>query len=260
MKLFLLLASFALQKNEVPVHYFYNSGWMVETEKHAIVFDFIPHKESGISIATLEGSLKKASSKNKKILVMISHDHQDHFDSSIFQLATKFKHIEFVLGWNYAAKPSNATVHIVQGTTKFTGSDYIINTHPATDDGVAFLLEIGGLTIYHGGDHALWDKSLLDQFAKDIMDIRAKVKNVDIAFLPAARGMFTQCAYDTTIAYGLRLSREILSPKVVALQHVGCNDKLSVYEKAFLDLRHIKPMTGWIVPKKFYERFTVSLD
>jgi len=67
--------------------------------------------------------------------------------------------------------------------------------------------------------------------------------------------MFTKCAYDSVIGKGLRISLDILKPRVAALQHVGCEDKLPVYKEAYKSLGVKFKMGAWIVPRKFNQDF-----
>jgi L-ascorbate metabolism protein UlaG (beta-lactamase superfamily) len=263
MKILLFITAFSLvlqsnittpTKEPLKVHYFYNSGWMIETPKHAIVIDFIPHKTAGITY--LQQLLQKASDQNKNLLLMFTHDHNDHFDKSVVELAKQFPKIQFVFGWNYKSDVPKSMKTMINRDSIIT-NDYKIYSHVSTDDGVGFLLQIDGYNIYHAGDHALWADQLTQQFTDELNFIRGKTKQVDIAFVPAARGMFTKCAYDSVIAKGLELSANILKPRVIALQHLGCEDKFSVYEQAHEELKKKTGIKEWIVPAHFNQEFSV---
>lgn len=231
------------------LHYFYNSGWLVETEKHVLLFDFIPSADAAISFATLQQELKKGTAASKKLLVFISHDHEDHFNKSIFWLGEKDSNVEFVLGWKPAQKPSVSALSILNPGDSLVRNDLSVFTHPATDDGSAFLVKIDGLFIYHAGDHALWVEELASQFTKELQGMKEKAGKIDLAFIPAARGMATKCTVDSTIEKGVQLSVAILQPEVTALQHIGCADKLAQYEKTAQKLAAIK--THWIAPGRY---------
>lgn len=262
MKIIVLIAALTLflqshippKKEALKVHYFYNSGWLIETPKHAIIIDFIPHATAGIT--DLQQLLQKAADHDKKILMMFTHDHNDHFNKSTVDLAKQFPKIQFVFGWNYQSDvPKHMKTMINRDS--ILSSDYKIYSHVSTDDGVGFLLQIDGYNIYHAGDHALWADQLLDQFTSELNFIRSKTKQVDIAFVPAVRGMFTKCAYDSVMAKGLELSANILKPRVMALQHLGCEDKFGVYEQAHETLKQKTGIKEWIVPTRFNQQFSV---
>ena len=127
------------------LHYFYTSGWLVETEKHVLLFDFIPSADAAISFATLQQELKKGTTSNKKLIVFISHDHEDHFNKSIFWLGENKSNVEFVLGWKPAQKPSVSALSILNPGDSLVRNNLSVFTHPATDDGSAFLVKIDGL-------------------------------------------------------------------------------------------------------------------
>jgi L-ascorbate metabolism protein UlaG (beta-lactamase superfamily) len=238
----------------LQIRYFYNSGWMIETANHAIVIDFIQHAASGITINYLQQLLRQASDKGKKPIVMITHDHNDHFDPAILELAKAFPQIEFIFGWQYKFSIS-ASIKTLNNRDSLFTSTYKIYSHISTDDGVGFLIQIDGNSIYHAGDHALWAEQITQQFTDELKFIRSKAKQIDIAFAPAARGMFTKCAYDSVIAKGLNLTAAILKPETMALQHVGCPDKFNVYQQAYKDLRKATSIKKWIVPAKYNQQF-----
>ena len=241
-------------KKETPhLHYFYNSGWLVETGKHLLVFDFIPDSASGVSLLRLEQLLKKGMSERKKIIVLISHDHKDHFDSTVFNLSRINDDITYLTGWEYKTKPADLIIKTIKPGDSLVTNDYAVFTHTSSDEGSGMLIKVDGYTIYHAGDHALWAEQLTDMFANELKYINSKANHIDLAFLPAARGLFTQCAYDSVIEKGLRLSAEILKPRAIALQHIGCADKLWQYKQAQQALSKIK--TNWIIPRRYDQGF-----
>ena len=251
----LAVSANAQQSRPVPyVHYFYNSGWLISAADHFIVFDFIPHAASGVTLDDLKKRLYIGHSLGKKIVVMITHEHQDHFDPAIFQLTKDFPDIEFILGWKYPSAPAKNTHTLNAGDSLIMG-DYKVYTHAATDDGVGFLFVNKFFSIYHAGDHALWADQILQPFTDELKLIRSKADRIDLAFLPAARGMFTKCAYDSVIEKGLLTSLEILDPGIIGLQHVGCKDKLSVYKTAYKYLSAKIKLKTWIVPYRFSQDF-----
>ncbi|HYF30844.1 MAG TPA: MBL fold metallo-hydrolase [Chitinophagaceae bacterium] len=258
MKLLLLITSLWISgrpsKPLPALHYFYNSGWMIETSKHAILIDFIPHQASGSTFDRVKQMLQQAAARNKKILVMVTHDHQDHFDPAVLQLHNDVPGITYILGWNYQAA-TGTSIHTLLPGDSLIQPAYNVYTHTSTDEGVGFLLEIDGLSIYHAGDHALWAEQILQLFTDELKAIRGKTKQIDLAFIPAARGMFTKCAYDSVIGKGIQLSLDILQPTAIALQHVGCEEKLSTYQQAYMNLNLPKDRRVWVLPSRYNQAF-----
>jgi L-ascorbate metabolism protein UlaG (beta-lactamase superfamily) len=235
------------------LHYFYNSGWLAETNNHLLIFDFVPDTASGISFKTLKQLVEKGIAEKKKVLVLISHDHSDHFDPAIFNLSRTHADITYLLGWDYKQQLPASITRVIKPGDSLIAPGYSVYAHNSTDEGSGLLIKVDGYSIYHGGDHALWSEQQLDLFTKELEYINSKTDHIDLAFLPAARGSFIKCTYDSVIEKGIRLSAEILKPRSIALQHIGCADKLSQYKYAQQQLKGIK--TNWIVPTKYDEQF-----
>ena len=118
---------------------------------------------------------------------------------------------------------------------------------------MGFLVQVDGYSIYHAGDHALWVEELLPAFTKELEYIRSKAPTIDLAFLPAAKGMAVQCATDSAMIKGVRISALLLRPKAIALQHIGCADQLGSYTQIREALSALP--TRWIIPVRFNQSF-----
>lgn len=251
--LFVLVFSAAAQTGNPRVHYFYNSGWLVETPYHVLVFDFVPHAPSGITMATLEGKVKQAASGGKKVVQFITHDHPDHFTDSVYSLDKSGGGITYVLGWKSKAMPAVGSARVVAPGDSLISNTLNVYAHAATDEGSGFLVKVDGYTIYHAGDHALWVEELLPDFTRELEYISGKATTIDLAFLPAARGLFVQCATDSVMEKGVRLAALLLRPKTIALQHIGCPDKLASYEQTRRTLAALP--ARWIIPTRYNQAF-----
>jgi L-ascorbate metabolism protein UlaG (beta-lactamase superfamily) len=250
----LLLTSVVCAQSANPrVHYYYNSGWLVETDRHVLVFDFVTHPESGTTTTALSRDLQQAAAGNKKIVVFISHDHNDHFDSSVFRLNVPGQEITYILGWRPKVNPGLSSLHVLAPGDSLIRADYRVFTHAATDDGSGFLVLLDGQAIYHAGDHALWAEALLPDFQNALLYVKSKAPVIDLAFLPAARGMFVHCKTDSTLEKGLQVSALILRPKTIALQHIGCADQLPLYSQTADWLAALR--TKWMIPRKYNQSF-----
>lgn len=252
--LFVAIVSLSAQeKKPLRTHYFYNSGWLVETPKHVLVFDFVPHAPSGITYATLATQLQRAAAGGKKVVQFITHDHADHFSDSVFTLENKIPGMTYVLGWKPRALPAARSLQLVLPGDSLVSDHLVVYAHAATDDGSGFLVKVDGYSIYHAGDHALWVEELLPAFTKELEYIRSKASSIDLAFLPAARGIAVQCAIDSVMEKGVRISALLLQPRSIALQHIGCADKLASYAQIRNTLSAIP--TRWIIPVQFNQSF-----
>ena len=69
-----------MSKNNIYITYLYNSGFIAETEKHLMIFDFC----LGVSdVNTINATVLKSK---PYVTVFVSHAHRDHiFFRTIFQ-------------------------------------------------------------------------------------------------------------------------------------------------------------------------------
>ncbi len=121
----------------MKVTYLFNSGFVVELEKHILIFDYF------------KGAIDHLD-PHKKVYVFSSHRHKDHYNPDIFN----FKHpsITYILSDDidhdgFKVKP-HQTYHIDELT---------IQTLLSTDEGVAFVVNVENKMIYHAGDLNWWN-------------------------------------------------------------------------------------------------------
>ena len=76
----------------MKVTYLKHSGFMVESKNNIYLFDYI------------SGNIDKAIKSDKKIYVMVSHVHDDHFSKIIFDIATKHNNVTYVLSYDVVKK------------------------------------------------------------------------------------------------------------------------------------------------------------
>lgn len=173
------------------VTYIYHSCFVVELDEVIFIFDYFI------------GELPEFS-KDKRIVVFVSHKHQDHFNYAIFQLALNYHHITYVLSKdtkmseNYKKRigiPKEAEETIIyinkNETLQLDGNSIVIHTLESTDQGVAYVLDAYGNSLYHAGDLNWWTwigeteeeyENMKQQFY--IQMERIKNKHFDIAFVP----------------------------------------------------------------------------
>ena len=204
------------------ITYIGHSGFLAETEKHLLLFDYY------------KGSLPDLP-EEKPLYVFVSHRHEDHFNPEIFKLAGKGRKVTYVLSFDIrlteknlsrwglkaetaeisgsgafsdAAVPSDDGNWLQQAGEKtqrgeygrlislrdnevFEMEDMKVETFRSTDEGVAFLVTVDGVTLYHAGDLNWWmwrgeDKGWLGTMTANFKREVEKMagRKVDIAFLP----------------------------------------------------------------------------
>jgi len=164
------------------VTYLYHSGFMVETAKTCLVFDYY----------TVNGkfdNIDLTSFKNKNVFVFVSHSHQDHFDKKIFEW--KDKNVRYILSNDCSFDSKIDNVTFVNSNKGYIIDGIPIETLKSTDEGVAFIVHADGYTIYHAGDLNWWhwneesvqfNEMIKKQYTSEIDKIRGL--NIDIGFVP----------------------------------------------------------------------------
>ncbi len=169
------------------VTYYHHSGFTVEVVDTLLVFDYWRGENGDLP--------EKAQLRDqdfagyKRVLVFVSHDHEDHFDEVIYT-------------WDYHKLPITYIVsddlpigkrgkRVKPGDTVEVG-DVTIRAFDSTDKGVSFYVSLYGLNIFHAGDLNLWhwrEESTLREIAqaeKDFYAAMAPIEHLpmDVAMFP----------------------------------------------------------------------------
>ena len=167
------------------VTYIEHSCCLVETAECYLLFDYYCGE---VSLPALDPA--------KPLLLFNSHAHHDHFSKEIFALRDRYPSALFVLS---ADIPVPATVQpftcpmlphehrllqLADGRTAVS-----IDTLRSNDEGVAFIIRIGDLCIYHAGDLNNWwwdgdveDQKLANIYHEELEHIRGR--HFTAAFIP----------------------------------------------------------------------------
>lgn len=164
---------------------------MVETNEVFMVFDY--YRDPSHSVVK---ELEKA--KDKPVVFFVSHNHSDHYNPEIFNLAQDHKRV-YVLSNDVEARDTNSRLAI-QGMSagdvvENLPGDIRVKAYGSTDAGVSFLVTTkGGNTIFHAGDLNLWhwnEESTEREVAKATADFKKIVNriaeenpSIDVVFFP----------------------------------------------------------------------------
>ena len=130
------------------VTYLDHSGFLLETGSRYLLFDF------------WTGELPPLS-YDKPLYIFVSHAHRDHYNRRIFKLENSCRKVTYILSFdvrdmdNSWKKTENAL--IVDADRTYRLEDMQIETLLSTDEGVAFIIQTDGLSIYHAGDLHWWE-------------------------------------------------------------------------------------------------------
>jgi len=172
------------------IAYLYHSGFALQFEKISVVIDYY---SPGTSQPGLVDVLTDSS---RKLYVLSSHGHADHFDTQILGFERTHGDTAYVLSRDIAAvigtTPANV-VYIGDGES-YDDGDIKIQAFGSTDEGVSFLIHADGKSVFHAGDLNNWhwneeatpEESALYEanYLAELEKIAACATSVDVAMFP----------------------------------------------------------------------------
>lgn len=163
----------------IKVTYLAHSGFSVEYREFVLVFDYY------------RGILPEFE-PDKKPYVFASHVHEDHFKRKIFDWASRYTDIHYILSDDIQETGPGGRVLSVGADEELVLEGLKIRTLKSTDEGVAFLVNAGDKVIYHAGDlnwwhweeedDRTWNEPMRQAYQQEIKKLSA-VK-IDVAFVP----------------------------------------------------------------------------
>lgn len=191
---------------KAKVWYLAHSGFAVQTESSFLIFDYYLDEPKGVTIE--QGVIDPKELAEKNVIVFVSHNHDDHFNPVVFEWQKTIPNIRYILS-NDIPEIQNAIMIGPDDTVE--QEDLVVKTYRSTDEGVAFLVQIDGLAIYHAGDLNWWhwegepetyNIKMADDYKKQI-DLLAG-ERIDLAFVPLDPRQERQ--YDWGVKYLLERS------------------------------------------------------
>jgi len=207
-----------LNDGEAYVWYLGHCGYAIKTANNLLIFDYWNESGDPDMPALSNGHINPAEISDQDVYLFVSHEHQDHFDSTIFSWADSLKKCKYIFGF----KPENLPQYQDSG---YSGPAYQyfapresraidnldITAIESNDAGAGFLIKVDGLEIYFAGDHAGWREGQRDGFTREIDFLAERVTNLDFAFVNV-----TGCHVQDTaaLAEGTQYTLEKLGPKL----------------------------------------------
>ena len=173
--------------NEATVTYFHHSGFTVAVEDTLLVFDYWRGEHDDLP---LNAQLKDQDFAGyKRILVFVSHDHEDHFDEVIYTWDYHTLPITYIVSDDL---PIGKRGKRVKPGDSLTVGDAEVQVFSSTDKGVSFYVTVHDVHVFHAGDLNLWhwrEESTLREIAqaeKDFYQAMAPIERLpmEIAMFP----------------------------------------------------------------------------
>lgn len=175
----------------VEVWYLYHSGFAMKLPNRFLIFDYYNDTPCGHERGLAGGVIDPYEIGDLDVTVFASHRHTDHFNPRIFAWQNEIKNIAYILSFDIRSPGIPAGAVSVSPGKSYSAGGVNVKAIQSTDAGVAFLLEAGGLTIYHAGDLNWWhwegeperDNTRMAKHYRDQIDT-LKGRHIDIAFVP----------------------------------------------------------------------------
>ena len=169
------------------VTYYHHSGFTVEVGRNLLIFDYWRGEKLELPQRTWIKNDDLA--KYNKILVFVTHDHEDHFDETIYSWDDEKLPITYIISDDL---PRGKRGERMKPGDEMKVDDIVIHAYDSTDKGVSFYVTVEGLHIFHAGDLNLWhwrEESSLREIAQSERAYYEAVRPIerlpiDIAMFP----------------------------------------------------------------------------
>lgn len=177
----------------MKITYIGHSGFAVEVGDICIIIDYY-YDHNGVVADLLRDK--------RKIYILASHSHPDHYNPEIFDFINYNNEIEYVLSSDIrkkAVKVAKANeisenIHFLHRHESYIDENIMIETFDSTDVGVSFYIEAGGYKLFHAGDlnNWLWENESTEKelrkaegdFLAALRGISRNVLALDVAMFP----------------------------------------------------------------------------
>ena len=179
------------------IWYLFHSGFAVRTAGHVLIFDYWRQRPKGKGFES--GVVNPDDLKEDDVIVFASHRHGDHYNRDNLSLGKTIPKLRLVLSDDIRAVPG--ALMIGAGKTE-SQSDFTVQTLKSNDEGVAFVVDVDGLCIYHAGDLNWWHwEGEPDDYNADMAaSYKAQIallsgRRIDAAFVPVDPRLGDQYAW-----------------------------------------------------------------
>lgn len=230
---------------QARITYLDNSGFAVKTRQHFLIFDCWNMQPEQGKTGLDGGTIDPAEIAGENVFVFVSHGHGDHYNSGIFKWSRQIENIHYILSDDI--RGTKEALH-TRPDERYDLIDIHIRTLRSTDEGVAFLIQTDGLTVYHAGDLNWWhwegeDPDWNIQMGEDYrLEVGKLAKEkIDIAFIPVDPRL------KADMLRGIEYFMDITDVKMVIPMHYGGDANMA--EQAIKDA-HIRHNERIIAPMK----------
>ncbi|HJD93091.1 MBL fold metallo-hydrolase [Bacteroides coprosuis] len=178
----------------MKLHYIFHSGFAIETDDTVVIIDYFQDSsDQKINTGIVNDKLLQSG---KKIYVLSTHAHPDHFNPFILEWRNKNPKIQYVFSKDILdhrlCKKTDA--EFIDKGDSYEDDTLSIEAFGSTDQGISMLIHINKSLIFHAGDLNNWhwksdaseEESLeAEQFyLAELTEIYRKYKVMDLVIFP----------------------------------------------------------------------------
>lgn len=208
----------------MKLYYIYHSGFAIVGQTATVIIDFWED-----SIDALHGIIHNEllNQKEKKIYVLSTHFHPDHFNPEILAWKQIHPDIVYILSKDilrHKKATAKDGLFLKKGDT-FDDGVLNVKAYGSTDSGDSFHIQLEGMSFFHAGDLNNWhwiDESTPQEAKKAEGDylaelgyIKNDIANVDVTMFPVDRRM------GTDYSKGARQFLEMIKSRIFVPMHFG---------------------------------------
>lgn len=202
-----------LVEGESRLWYLGHSGYAVQTRNNLLVFDYFPGGRGPDEPALCNGFINPKEIAGMNVTVFVSHEHGDHFTPEIFEWAAEVPNIRYVMG---CAAETDQPYDLMEPRQVRDFDGIKVRTIESNDSGVAFFVEVDGISIYHAGDHANRQRDFSGPYCAEIDWLAEVGARPDVALMPVSGCGFGD---QEAVRMGVNYALDKLQPKVFIPVH-----------------------------------------
>lgn len=184
-------------KGIIRIFYMFHSCFCVLSDPLALLFDY-PSDEFLGERRSMILEVAKRLLKGRRVLALFSHGHWDHYGRGFIEVVREAGSLTLIVSCDIARseeaflREMNAELVVAEPHKTYSLGGIEVKTFESTDVGVAYLVKLNGLSVYHSGDLARWIWPDLPRHSREAIDRlfreevgRVASEEVDVAIVVA---------------------------------------------------------------------------
>jgi|UPI00035E04A8 L-ascorbate metabolism protein UlaG (beta-lactamase superfamily) len=233
---------------EIKLYYIFHSCFAIETSDLVIIVDYYKDSEQDDKGLVHDQLLKT----QKKLYVLSTHAHHDHFNPEILSWVTKRNDIQYILSKDIldARLSKKEDAYYIDKGESYEDEHLSVEAFGSTDQGSSFLIHLGNKLIFHAGDLNNWhwkaesspqESQLAEEwYLRELTDIYRKYKAIDLVMFPIDKRLQTDY-YLGAKQFIEKIETSYIAPMHFHEDYIAVNAFEAVakeYDTQFLKLTH----------------------